>query len=80
VAAVVSGPNGFPSSSVTPRCVTTAEAGRMLGISYTLAKAMVADGSLPSLKLGARRVVPLGVIEELIAAKVDEARRLSGRG
>ena len=59
-----------------PAFLTTAEVAARLRISLTLAKRMVATGQIPSLKLGARRVVPVAVLERMVAAKVAE---LDGR-
>lgn len=74
--------NGPPLESragapVDTRCISVPEAAQRLGIGLSLAKAMAADGRLPTVKLGARRVVPVAVLHELVAAKVAEARRLA---
>jgi excisionase family DNA binding protein len=44
------------------------EAGRMLGISRSLAYELVARGELPSVRLGRRIVIPIRAIEELLAS------------
>jgi len=59
-------------SPVDTRCVSVAEAAKQLGIGTTLAKQMACDGRLPTIKLGARRVVPVAVLEKMIAEKVAE--------
>jgi excisionase family DNA binding protein len=64
-------------SPVDTHCISVPEAARRLGVGLSLAKAMAADGRLPTIKLGARRVVPVAVLEELVSAKVAEARRLA---
>ncbi|MDP9363798.1 MAG: helix-turn-helix domain-containing protein [Chloroflexota bacterium] len=61
---------------VETRCISVPEAAKRLGIGISLAKAMAADGRLPSIRLGNRRVVPVAVLEALIGAKGAEARAL----
>jgi excisionase family DNA binding protein len=51
---------------VEQKAVSVEEAARKLGISKPLAKRLVAAGEIPSLKLGARRLVPVAAIDRLI--------------
>ena len=46
--------------------LTVTEAAEMLGISRTLAYALVARGELPSLRMGRRIVVPRRALEALL--------------
>ena len=48
--------------------LTVEEAGRMLGISRALAYEMARTGKLPTLRFGARMVVPRKAIENLLEA------------
>jgi excisionase family DNA binding protein len=64
------------TSQVNIHCISVRDAARYLGIGVFLAKKMAADGRLPTIKLGTRRVVPVAVLETMVAAKVAEAHRL----
>jgi hypothetical protein len=63
-------------SQVNIHCISVRDAARYLGIGIFLAKKLAADGRLPTIKLGARRIVPVAVLEEMVVAKVAEAHRL----
>ena len=67
-----------PGEQGTPRLTyTVEEAGRALGISRGLAYEMVREGTLPSLRLGERRiVVPRAALESLLAIAPKLASRL----
>jgi excisionase family DNA binding protein len=47
------------------------EAGRRLGIGRTTAYRLAADGTLPTMRLGGRIVVPRSQLERLLAGAVD---------
>ena len=53
--------------------LTVTEAAEVLGISRTLAYALVARGELPSLRMGRRIVVPKRALEALLEAASDPA-------
>lgn len=67
-----------PLSSPPQRLTyTVEEAGQVLGISRGLAYEMVREGTLPSLRLGERRiVVPKAALESLLAIAPKLASRL----
>ncbi len=53
---------------IARRVVSIPEAGRMLGIGRSLAYKMAKEGTIPTLALGARRiVVPLAALEKMLA-------------
>lgn len=53
--------------AVNPR-----EAAALLGIGEGLAYAKINNGSLPSIKLGSRRVVAVAAIEKLLAGETEK--------
>jgi excisionase family DNA binding protein len=55
----------------TRRTIDVAEVGRILGISRNLAYTAVRDGTIPSLKIGKRVVVPLEAFERYIASNTS---------
>ncbi len=57
-----------------PLVCTVEEAGRLLGISRTLAYELVAQGELPALRLGRRIVVPFAALDALLAQAVVRTR------
>jgi excisionase family DNA binding protein len=75
------GSAGWTTSSLW----TVEEAARALGISRSLAYALVRDGVIPSLRLGRRRVVPRSRLHALIEGAVTPVavthatERLGGR-
>ncbi len=52
--------------------LTVTEAAEMLGVSRTLAYALVARGELPSLRMGRRIVVPRRALEALLQAGIAD--------
>lgn len=50
------------------------EAARMLGIARNSAYAAVRDGSIPSLRLGRRVVIPLGPLNRLLGGGEDQPK------
>ena len=54
------------------------EAARALGVSRATAFARISDGTLPSIKLGRRRLVPIAALRELIAAHTENDRSMRG--
>jgi excisionase family DNA binding protein len=52
-----------------PDAYTVEEAGRRLGISRDLAYRLAGDGTLPTLRLGKRLVVPRVQLERMLAGK-----------
>jgi excisionase family DNA binding protein len=50
-----------------PVAISVREAAKLLGISYITAKRYVLTGELPSIKLGARRLVPVAAIRDMLA-------------
>ena len=52
--------------------LTVMEAAEVLGISRTLAYALVARGELPSLRMGRRIVVPRRALEALLQAGIAD--------
>ncbi len=50
-----------------PLVCTVEQAGRLLGISRTLAYELAGQGELPALRLGRRIVVPLAALDALLA-------------
>ena len=58
---------GEPAITRIERLVLTVpEAAEVLGISRTTGYALVANGELPSLRLGRRLVIPIRALEELL--------------
>lgn len=53
------------------RTVSVADAARLLGISRSLAYECVRRGELPSIRLGARIVVPATAIDEILASATN---------
>jgi excisionase family DNA binding protein len=54
------------SGSEPPRLVTCEEAARLLGIGRSLAWQLISNGTLISIRLGRRRLVPIAAIDQLI--------------
>jgi excisionase family DNA binding protein len=52
-----------------PLTLTVEQAGRLLGISRGLAYQGVRDGSIPSISIGRRRLVPRARLLELVGAQ-----------
>ena len=52
-----------------PLTLTVEEAGRLLGVSRGLAYAAARDGSLPTVRLGRRLLVPRRRLEQLLAGE-----------
>ena len=48
--------------------ITIPEAGRLLGISRGLAYELARQGTIPTLRLGRRLVVPRAALEQMVAA------------
>jgi excisionase family DNA binding protein len=57
-----------PSSDHDPACrtVTVEQAGRILGISRGAAYARADDGSIPTIRLGKRLLVPKAALDKLL--------------
>lgn len=55
--------------SAPPRTVSVSEAARILGVSRTLTYDLVAQGQLPSIRLGRRIVVPYAHLIALIEGR-----------
>lgn len=55
-----------PDRSPAARTLSVADAAKLLGISRTLAYECVHRGELPSIRLGARIVVPTTAIDEIL--------------
>jgi len=55
--------------------VSVVEVAQRLGISRNGAYALVASGAIPSLRLGARLLIPVRAIEELLNAPVEAWRQ-----
>ncbi len=51
--------------------VSVNEAAVMLGIGDTLAGEMVRAGAIPTLRIGRRRLVPVGRLREMIAGRME---------
>ena len=58
---------GREASSPSPEAITVAVACQILGLGRTKLYELMADGTLPSVKLGGRRLVRLETIHRLIA-------------
>jgi excisionase family DNA binding protein len=54
------------SSNPSPEAVPPADVARMLSVSLATVKRMLADGRLPSLKLGRARRIPVEAVRDLI--------------
>lgn len=52
---------------------STAELAEALGCSRQHIHNLLARGALPSVKLGARRLIPRAAVEKLLAGELDEA-------
>jgi excisionase family DNA binding protein len=57
---------GHPETDSERRTVTVEEAGRILGISRGAAYAHARDGSLPTIRLGKRLLVPKVALDKLL--------------
>lgn len=55
-----------------PVTLTVSEAAGVLGVSRSSAYALVADGALPSVRLGRRLVVPVARLAELLSLSLEE--------
>jgi excisionase family DNA binding protein len=66
-------PGGALTGGGDPLVVSVAEAARMLGISKTLAYALVAREELPSVRVGGRVKVPRRAVERLTESRVEPA-------
>jgi excisionase family DNA binding protein len=60
-------------SSTSPRTVTVEVAAQLLGISRSLAYLCVHNGQLRAVRLGARIVVPVAAIDELLELRAASA-------
>ena len=59
--------------------VTVPEAAQLLGVSRMTAYAAVREGSIPSLRIGRRILVPRGALDRLLAQAIGEpAKDVSG--
>jgi excisionase family DNA binding protein len=56
------------------RTVSVEQAGRILGISPGAAYAHAKDGSLPTIRLGKRLLVPKAALDKLLSVEVRDAR------
>ena len=54
--------------------ITVEEAGKLLGISRSLAYTMVRTGKLRSLRIGRRFIVPKQAIDELLRPPVSQSK------
>jgi excisionase family DNA binding protein len=54
-----------------PLTLTVEEAGRLLGVSRGLAYAAARDGSLPTVRLGRRLLVPRHALEQLLTGPTN---------
>ena len=54
-----------------PLVLTIAEAAEALKVSERLAYALAAEGVLPIVKLGARRVVPVEALKQMLADRTE---------
>jgi excisionase family DNA binding protein len=57
-----------------PEFLSRAEAARRLGLSVQSVRRRVNDGSLPSVKVGGRRLIPRAAIDALVAQAMRAAR------
>ena len=64
-----SGPVGSETNQVERRTVSVEEAGRILGISRGAAYACANDGSIPTIRLGKRLLVPKAALERMLAGE-----------
>jgi excisionase family DNA binding protein len=55
-----------------PLTITVERAGQLLGISRSLAYDLVHRGEIPAIRLGRRLVVPVRVIEEMLAVRPSD--------
>ena len=59
----------------------TAEACRAFGVSDNTLRRMIADGTVPALKIGTRTLIPLDAARQRLGElALAEARRLAGEG
>lgn len=62
-----------------PIAVSVDEAARRLGISRSHAYERVANGALPSIRLGARVLVPIAGLERLVGRSLEPTEPPAGR-
>jgi len=65
---------GTQSEELERRTVSVEEAGRILGISRGAAYTHARDGSIPTIRLGKRLLVPKAALDKLLAVEVRDAR------
>ena len=63
----------------TKRSYSVAEVAEALGLSRTTVDRRIADGSIPSLKLGHRRLIPADAFEDLLRRGPNERGDASNR-
>lgn len=57
--------------SNVPKLITVEEAAHLLGVGRTVTYGLIRNGSLKSLQIGKRRLVPTSAIEEFIRRGTD---------
>jgi excisionase family DNA binding protein len=57
-----------------PRAMSVVEAARQLGLSRSSLYTLIADGRLPTLRIGKRRLVLSSAIEEFLAGQSEQRR------
>jgi hypothetical protein len=61
--------------STAPLTLKIPIAGQLLGIGFQLSYAAARAGEIPTLKFGARKVVPIGWVAEMLQVPVEEVER-----
>ena len=59
------------TKSAGPLTISMQEAADRLGVSLFTIKKLIYQGELPSIKLGARRLVPVAAIDKLVADAME---------
>ena len=70
---ILSGMNEFlgtRTAGAEPRVATVERAAELLGIGRTTIFGLIANGTLRSLKIGSRRLIPLQAIDEFIERRI----------
>lgn len=58
---------------ISPKCISVVEAAKALGVSRTVAFALIASRQLRAIKIGRRTVVPISSLEQFIEHSAQEA-------
>lgn len=61
--------------SIAPQCASKVAAAQSLGVSVRTIGNLIRTGQLPSVKIGRRRLIPIGALTEFIAQRKTGGER-----